>query len=167
MLPIAKGTTARYNRLAISDPPSHRNGPLDAYDLGMRLEAKNLSPRPRLRLLQIKALNTNSTLAIMLLRCYQINSRGSEIDHPQNKLWLLILRSDLASKLLVVDDVMQLRNSCYECEAVIRDNMSWCRDCQIGLCESCYEDISSDLANALHDAERQFLTLPLTFNVTE
>lgn len=97
-----------------------------------------------------------NTEAKIQLRCTKINTRRQEVYHPQNRRWLLTVKSDPASKLLVVDKREDVPSDCDGCEGQIRDDMQICEDCGYAYCMNCYEDILSDLTNNIHPAGHKF-----------
>lgn len=89
------------------------NGPLSTYDLGWDVSGEDL-PQGYVEMSiygpDIDALTCPECTSIgpkeqitMFLRCHKTAVSGVEVSDPANKTWKLVLRTDPASKLLVVD----------------------------------------------------------------
>lgn len=167
----ATGSTTKFRRLAITEPPKIRNGPLATYDLDFEVAASQL-PNGMIRFRMEGTTATRlasreseqqeeTTEAKMQLRCTKINTRHQEVYHPKNRRWLLTVKTDAASKLLVVDTREEVPSNCDGCEAQIQDDIEMCEDCGYSYCPNCYEDILSDLASNIHPAGHKFKNISL------
>lgn len=165
----ATGTTNRFRRLAITDRPKIRNGPLYTYDLDFEVAAADLPSgmirfrmdgdvATRLALNEIMQSAKDKTELKIQLRCTKIDDCRKEVYDPQNRRWRLTVKTDTASKLLLIDGQEELPSNCheYECKAQLDNEIVVCRDCGHAYCGKCYEVFWSDMEGVLHPPGHKF-----------
>lgn len=145
-----------YNPIQIGTPEQVLNGPASTYDLGWELEDKLLPSGhlsfwisgdaiKRLALDEEDPKSGGEPAIPLTFTCCGLNPSGSgHRRDPLDKRWSLLLKTDPATGLLIIEEVRQLPVWCTSCNMLLEKLVFECSSCLSNVCEDC------TLTNASH-----------------
>ncbi|KAI1364575.1 hypothetical protein F5Y08DRAFT_339490 [Xylaria arbuscula] len=136
--PLATQSPRAYtDTIRIGAPEEVLGGPSTTYDLGWTMKLTGLRAG-RVRLVLEEADSSDHSLSFVLTR-YTLDSSDQVTPCALDKRWLIQLKSDPVTKLLLVGDVEEMPLLCCSCEEEIKIAASICQSCKnFAQCYHCF-----------------------------